>query len=54
MEFMRTAKKFGTEYDMQGLGAKKRHEEARTTVTLLEEKLDVLKRGNMCLIHGLN
>ena len=47
MEFMCAAKKFGTEYDMRGLGAKKRQEEARTTVTMLEEKLDVLNRGNI-------
>jgi len=45
MEFMCAAKNFGTEYDMRGLGAKKRHEEARATVTMLEEKLDVLNRG---------
>jgi len=45
MEFMSTAKKFGTDYDMSGMGAKRRHEEARATVAMLEEKLDTLKRG---------
>ena len=47
MEFLSKAKNFGSEYDMHGVGSKKRHEEAKTTVTKLEEQLDTLKKGNI-------
>ena len=49
MEFLNKSKTFGSEYDMHGVGSKKRYEEAKTTVTKLEEQLDTLKKG-ICIV----
>lgn len=51
MEFFNKSKKFGREYDMRGLGSKKRCEETKATITKLEEELRTLKQGNDCLYH---
>ena len=50
MEFLNISKTFGSEYDMHRVGSKKRYEEAKTTVTKLEEQLDTLKKGNWELV----
>ena len=42
MEFLNKSKKFCSEYDMHGVGSKKRYEEAKATITKLEEGLDIL------------
>ena len=50
MEFLNKSKTFGSEYDMHGVGSKKRYEEAKITVTKLEEQLDTLKKGTWALV----
>ena len=50
MEFLNKSKTFASEYDMHGVGSKKRYEEAKATVTKLEEQLDTLKKGNWPLV----
>lgn len=45
VEFLNKAKKFGCEYDMHGVGSKKRYEEAKATITKLEEQLNTMKKG---------
>ena len=49
MEFLNKSKNFGSEYDMHGVGSKKRYEEAKATITKLEEELDTLQKGKLVL-----
>ena len=51
MEFLNKAKNFGSEYDMHGVGSKKRYEEAKATVTKLEERLNTLRKGQYIIIN---